>query len=88
MTAATLSLNSSKLEFRLAGGAPFDFFASSLQSFQLGGARIEDMEVVVADFFEMLSSAIAAKLDGIVGYNFLRNYKVVVDYPGETLTLF
>jgi hypothetical protein len=35
-----------------------------------------------------LSLAVGAKLDGIVGYNFLRNYKVVIDYPGETLTLF
>ena len=24
----------------------------------------------------------------LVGYNFLRNYKVVIDYPGEMLTLF
>src|ERR1700693_3002095 len=70
------------------GGAPVDFFAGSLQSFQLGGARIDNMAVVVADFFSMLNSAIGAKLDGIVGYNFLRNYKVVIDYPGETLTLF
>jgi hypothetical protein len=46
------------------------------------------MAAVVADFFTMLNAAIGAKLDGIVGYNFLRNYKVVIDYPGETLTLF
>ena len=46
------------------------------------------MDVVVADFFAMLSSAVGAKLDGIVGYNFLRNYKVVIDYPGEVLRLF
>jgi hypothetical protein len=42
----------------------------------------------MADFFPMLSQAIGAKLDGIVGYNFLHNYKVVIDYPGETLSLF
>lgn len=70
------------------GGAPVDFSAGTLQSFQLGGAKIENMAVVVADFFTMLSAAVGAKLDGIVGYNFLRNYKVVIDYPGETLTLF
>ncbi len=70
------------------GGAPVDFSAGSLQSFQLGGAKIDNMSVVVADFFTMLNAAIGAKLDGIVGYNFLRNYKVVIDYPGETLTLF
>ncbi len=45
------------------------------------------MTVVVADFFAMLSNAIGARLDGIVGYNFLRNYKVVIDYPGETFSL-
>jgi predicted aspartyl protease len=70
------------------GGAPVDFSAGSLQSFQLGGAKIDNMAVIVADFFEMLSSAVGVELDGIVGYNFLRNYKVVIDYPGETLTLF
>ena len=43
---------------------------------------------MVADFFTMLNAAIGANLDGIVGYNFLCNYKVVIDYPGETLTLF
>jgi predicted aspartyl protease len=70
------------------GSAPVDFHAGSLQSFQLGGAKIDNMAVVVADFFEMLSAAVGAKLDGIVGYNFLRRYKVVIDYPGENLQLF
>jgi len=36
----------------------------------------------------MLSQAVGAKLDGIVGYNFLRDYKVVIDYPNELLSLF
>jgi hypothetical protein len=40
------------------------------------------------DFFAMLSNAIGTKLDGIVGHNFLRNYKVALDYPNETLSLF
>jgi hypothetical protein len=88
MTSATLSVSRSKVKFRLAGGAPVDFFAGTLESFQLGGANINNMSVIVADFFAMLSAAVGAKLDGIVGYNFLRNYKVVIDYPGETLTLF
>lgn len=69
-------------------GAHVDVRAGNIESFQLGGAKIDNMTVVVADFFEMLSAAIGAKLDGIVGYNFLRNYKVAIDYPGETLTLF
>ncbi|HST30353.1 MAG TPA: retropepsin-like aspartic protease [Chthoniobacterales bacterium] len=86
--AKQLGLKTSSGGMGTTGGAPVDFFASSLQSFQLGGAKIDNMAVVVADFFEMLSSAIGVKLDGIVGYNFLRSYKVVIDYPGQTLTLF
>jgi len=53
----------------------------------VGGAKIENMAVVMADFFAVLSEAIGTKLDGIVGYNFLRNYKVIIDYPNERLSL-
>jgi len=83
-----LGMESSPVGAGTTGGAPVDFSAGTLQSFQLGGAKVDNMAVVVADFFTMLNAAIGAKLDGIVGYNFLRNYKVVIDYPGETLTLF
>ena len=46
------------------------------------------MNVIVGDFLEMLSTVIGVKLDGIIGYNFLKLYKVVIDYPHETLALF
>ena len=74
-------------DLRLAA-AQVDVRAGNIKSFQLGGAKIDNMTVIVADFFEMLSAAVGAKLDGIVGYNFLRNYKVVINYPGESLSLF
>jgi predicted aspartyl protease len=60
----------------------------TLDSFKVGGVKMDKMAVVVADFFATLSSAIGAKLDGIVGYNFLRNYTVMIDYPNEILRLF
>jgi predicted aspartyl protease len=86
--AKQLGVETSPVGAGTTGGAPVDFHAGLLQSFQLGGAKIDNMAVVVADFFEMLSAAVGAKLDGIVGYNFLRSYKVVIDYPGENLQLF
>jgi predicted aspartyl protease len=70
------------------GSARVGASAGNLKSFQVGGARIDSMPVIVADFFGALSNAVGTKLDGIVGYNFLRNYKVVIDYPGELLSLF
>lgn len=70
------------------GGAHVNVTAGTIKSFQIGGARIDTLSVIVADFFTMLSNAIGTKLDGIVGYNFLRNYKIALDYPNETLSLF
>ena len=70
------------------GGGSIQASAARLRSFQVGGARADNFSVVVADFFGNLCHAVGAKLEGIVGYNFLRNYKVVIDYPGKMLSLF
>jgi len=86
--AKQLGVASSPIGAATTGGAQVDVTAGVLPSFQVGGARIDNMDVVVADFFAMLSNAIGTRLDGIVGHNFLRNYKVALDYPNETLSLF
>jgi predicted aspartyl protease len=86
--AKQLGVASSPIGPVTTGGAHVDVTAGTLQSFRVGGARTDNLAVIVADFFAMLSKAIGAKLDGIVGYNFLRNYKVALDYPNEMLSLF
>ena len=86
--ARQLKVSSSPIGKGTTAGAQVDVTAGVLKSFQVGGARVDNMTVVVADFFSMLSNAVGAKLDGIVGYNFLGQYKVVIDYPNEQLSLF
>jgi predicted aspartyl protease len=83
-----LGLAGSPIGPATTGGSHVDVTAVSLQSFAIGRSKVDNMAVVVADFFTVLSQAVGAKLDGIVGYNFLRNYKVVIDYPNEILRLF
>jgi predicted aspartyl protease len=85
--AEKLGIETSPVGAVTTGGAQVDVTAGTVHSFQVGGCRIDSMAVIVANFFETLSDAVGAKLDGIVGYNFLRNYKVVLDYPNETLSL-
>lgn len=85
--AKDLKLKTRPIAAGTTAGAHVDVTGGTLRSFQLGGAKIDNMPVVIADFFEMLSSAVGAKLDGIVGYNFLRHFKVVIDYPNESLRL-
>jgi len=85
--AQQLGIDSSPIGPLTTGGSQVNVTAGNLKSFQVGGARIDDLVVVVADFFAMLSQAVGAKLDGIVGYNFLRNFRVVMDYPSEKFRL-
>lgn len=86
--AKQLGVASSAIGAGTTVGAHVDVSAGIVKSFQVGGARVDNMAVVVAHFLEMLSNAVGTQLDGIVGYNFLRNYKVVFDYPNELLSLF
>ena len=69
------------------GGEKVAVTAGVVESFMVGGAKADRLQVIVADFFNALSEAVGAKLDGIVGYNFLRSYNVVIDYPNERLSL-
>ena len=82
-----LGLKSSPVGPLTTGGAQVNVTAGTLESFKVGRAGVDDLVVVVADFFGTLSQAVGAKLDGIVGYNFLRNFRVVMDYPSEKFRL-
>ena len=42
---------------------------------------------MVGNFLDMLSGVIGSKLDGIIGYNFLRHFRVVIDYPNDLFGL-
>lgn len=46
-----------------------------------------DAAVMTSDLAEMLSGAIGEPIDGLLGYSFLRHYRVAIDYPGRTLWL-
>jgi predicted aspartyl protease len=85
--AQQLGLKSSPVGPLTTGGAQVNVTAGTLESFKVGRAGGDDLVVVVADFFATLSQAVGAKLDGIVGYNFLRNFRVVMDYPSEKFRL-
>ena len=61
--------------------------AGAISSLAIGEARCEHVAVMIADFVTMLSQMIGTQLDGIVGYNFLREFQVSMDYPRSVLRL-
>jgi predicted aspartyl protease len=69
------------------GGHTIKASAGRVDSVAIGGTVVRDLAVMVAGFLDMLSQVVGAKLDGIVGYNLLKGFRVTIDYPNGTVDL-
>jgi predicted aspartyl protease len=69
------------------GGGAVAASSALLASLTIGGASISRVRVAVAEFLGMLSQATGARLDGILGTNVLRRFRVTIDYPRKVLRL-
>ena len=69
-----------------AGGA-IPATAATVRAVKMGDATVRDLDVAVSDVLGFLSSAAGHPLDGIIGYSFLRRFRVTIDYPRARLTL-
>lgn len=59
---------------------------SRVESLAIGTAKLENLHVAIADL-NALSQAAGVKLEGIIGYNFLKSFRVTIDYPKGLLRL-
>ncbi|MBI1729075.1 aspartyl protease family protein [Candidatus Acetothermia bacterium] len=85
--AQNLSIKSTSAAAMTGGGGKVQAAIGRVESLAVGGAKVEDLPVMVADFLVMLSQATGSKLDGIIGYNFLKEFRVTLDYPNERVCL-
>jgi predicted aspartyl protease len=69
-----------------AGGA-VSVSLAKVNSLAVGSAELDNVDVGLVDLSH-IGKTVGAKIDGDLGYNFLRNYEVALDYPNETLSLF
>jgi predicted aspartyl protease len=68
----------------LGAGGRFDARAS-YAAIALGEVREDRVLVGVVDLAQIRGAV--GPVDGVIGYNFLRSYRVVIDYPGRELCL-
>jgi predicted aspartyl protease len=61
--------------------------AITLDSIQAAGQEVRDTSAAVIDLFEMTSRAAGMPVDGILGYPFLRQFQVEIDYLSRRLAL-
>jgi predicted aspartyl protease len=97
-TGASVSVISSDLAARLGirteavvpmtgGGGAIRTSAGRARSVAIANAEVTNFPVAVAGFLESISQVIGTELSGIVGFNYLREFLVTIDYIGGTLRL-
>jgi len=69
------------------GGGAVAASSAVIASLAIGPVRLSRVRVTVAEFLEPLGRAVGTKLDGIIGTNVLRRFKVTIDYPAAILRL-
>ena len=64
----------------------FPHYSSTVRSLAVGKAECRNLEVSVGDCSQA-SKRLQCRVDGYIGTNFLKEFNVTIDYPGQTLTL-
>jgi len=85
--AAALRIETVAAEPMTGAGGILQATLGRVGSLTVGNAALQDVAVMVADFLDELGRAVGAPLEGILGYNFLRHFRVTLDYPAGTLWL-
>jgi len=85
--AASLQIETVAAEPMTGAGGMLQATLGRAGSLTVGGAALQDVAVMVADFLVDLAGVAGTPLDGVLGYNFLRHFRVTLDYPGGTLWL-
>jgi predicted aspartyl protease len=71
----------------IGAGGEVSILMSTLQSLAVGNAVLEGLLVMVADL-GALSKVIGTTIEGVLGYDYLKHFRVVIDYRQKILGLF
>ena len=86
--ARDVALNTASIGPITTRAAAMQVSAGRLSSLPVGEVRQHKVDVIVRGVLSTLSATLGTRLDRIIGYNFLPNYTVAIDYPGALLSLF
>jgi predicted aspartyl protease len=83
--AERLRLGDGEQRTALGAGGAVSAETVRVRELQVGPLRMENLPVFVTDLSAIAGKA-GAEIDGILGYDFLHRWRVLIDYPGQTLT--
>lgn len=70
-----------------AGGGKLKTSVGMLSEVKLGNDKEKNLTVLVVGYLDMLSKATGKKIDGVLGYDFMKHYKITIYYPAGNLYL-
>ena len=62
-------------------GGPVAARATTVESVEVGDVEVKNVEVALIDL-----TSLDRNWDGIIGYTFMKDYKVVIDYPKQEIS--
>jgi len=62
-------------------GGPVVARATTVESVEVGDVEVKNVEVALIDL-----TSLDRNWDGIIGYTFMKDYKVVIDYPRQEIS--
>jgi len=66
-------------------GGAFQMPSTVVRKIQVGPACQENSRVFISNDLEQIGAAAKSKIDGLIGFDFIRHYKMTIDYPGNRL---
>ncbi len=77
--------NPEKPDKATGAGGTVEVHIGTVKSLKVGETQLEELKVGIMDLTG-ISKAIETEIDGIIGYNFLKKFRVIIDYPKQTVT--
>jgi predicted aspartyl protease len=71
----------------MGAGGPMKISSSHITSLAVGSAEQENIEVAVAEELSRFGTANQSKVDGLLGFNFLKDFRITFDHQHNLLRL-
>ena len=84
--AATLGIQPESKQEAFGGGGVVQLSHAHVHSIAVGSAKQENTEVAIAQDLERFGAALKMTIDGAIGFNFLKDFLVTLDYQRKVVS--
>lgn len=68
-------------------GGKVNMSVGNIESLAIGQARLENVQIAITSEIRRIGTVVGEQIDGGIGYNYLKNFRLTIDYPKNILQL-